>query len=28
VHDGVEHPRPITRWAWYRHVADWLLVRP
>jgi hypothetical protein len=27
VHDGVEHPRPVTRWAWYRHVADWLLVR-
>ena len=27
VHDGVVHPRPITRWAWYRHVADWLLVR-
>jgi hypothetical protein len=28
VHDGVEHPRPITRWAWYRHFTDWLLVRP
>ncbi len=28
VHDGVRHPRPVTRWAWYRHVADWLLVRP
>jgi hypothetical protein len=27
VHDGVAHPRPVTRWAWYRHVADWLLVR-
>ena len=27
VHDGVVHPRPVTRWAWYRHVADWLLVR-
>ncbi len=27
VHDGVTHPRPVTRWAWYRHVADWLLVR-
>jgi hypothetical protein len=27
VHDGVEHPRPVTRWAWYRHVADWHLVR-
>jgi hypothetical protein len=23
----VQHPRPITRWAWYRHAADWLLVR-
>ena len=28
VHDGVAHPRPVTRWAWYRHVTDWLLVRP
>jgi hypothetical protein len=28
VRDGVPHPRPVTRWAWYRHVADWLLVRP
>jgi hypothetical protein len=27
VHDGVTHPRPVTRWAWYRHVADWHLVR-
>jgi len=27
VRDGVVHPRPMTRWAWYRHVADWLLVR-
>ena len=27
AHDGVAHPRPVTRWAWYRHVADWLLVR-
>ncbi len=27
VHDGVEHPRRVTRWAWYRHTADWLLVR-
>jgi hypothetical protein len=26
VHDGVAHPRPVTRWAWYRHVADWFLV--
>jgi hypothetical protein len=28
IHDGVPHPRPVTRWAWYRHVTDWLLVRP
>jgi hypothetical protein len=28
VHDGITHPRPVTRWAWYRHVTDWLLVRP
>ena len=28
AHDGVVHARPVTRWAWYRHVADWLLVRP
>jgi hypothetical protein len=28
VHDGTTHPRPVTRWAWYRHVTDWLLVRP
>lgn len=28
THDGVEHPRPVQRWAWYRHVADWRLVRP
>ncbi len=28
VHDGAAHPRPVTRWVWYRHVADWLLVRP
>ena len=26
--DGVPHPRTVTRWAWYRHTADWLLVRP
>jgi len=25
--DGVPHPRPVTRWTWYRHTADWLLVR-
>jgi hypothetical protein len=28
VRDGVRHPRPVTRWAWYRHVVDWLLVLP
>ena len=28
VLDGVPHPRAVTRWAWYRHPADWLLVRP
>ena len=28
VLDGVPHPRTVTRWAWYRHTADWLLVRP
>jgi hypothetical protein len=28
VLDGVAHPRAVTRWAWYRHTADWLLVRP
>jgi hypothetical protein len=26
--DGVPHPREVTRWVWYRHTADWLLVRP
>ncbi len=26
--DGVEHPRPLPRRTWYRHTADWLLVRP
>ncbi len=26
--DGVPHTRAVTRWAWYRHTADWLLVRP
>ena len=25
--DGVPHPRPVRRWAWYRHTEDWLLVR-
>ena len=28
VADGVEHPRPLERRTWYRHTADWLLVRP
>jgi hypothetical protein len=28
VLDGVPHPRPVRRWSWYRHTADWLLVRP
>jgi hypothetical protein len=28
VLDEVAHPRAVTRWAWYRHTADWLLVRP
>jgi hypothetical protein len=27
VIDGVAHPRPVPRWTWYRHTADWLLVR-
>ncbi|MCA1655174.1 MAG: hypothetical protein LC635_01610 [Pseudonocardiaceae bacterium] len=22
VRDGVEHPRPMTRWTWYRHTED------
>jgi hypothetical protein len=22
VHDGVTHPRPVTRWTWYRHTED------
>ena len=26
--DGVEHPRQVNRWSWYRHTTDWLLVRP
>ena len=26
--EGVPHPRPVTRWTWYRHTSDWLLVRP
>lgn len=28
VVDGVPHPREVTRWTWYRHTADWRLVRP
>lgn len=28
IADGVPHPRPLERRAWYRHTADWLLVRP
>jgi hypothetical protein len=28
VADGVQHPRPVPRRTWYRHTADWLLVRP
>jgi hypothetical protein len=28
VCDGVPHPREVRRWTWYRHTADWLLVRP
>jgi hypothetical protein len=28
VVDGVPHPRPVPRWTWYRHTADWRLVRP
>jgi len=28
VADGVAHPRPLPRRTWYRHTADWLLVRP
>lgn len=28
VCDGVAHPRPVERFTWFRHTADWLLVRP
>jgi len=28
IADGVAHPRPLPRRTWYRHTADWLLVRP
>jgi hypothetical protein len=24
--DGVEHPRPVKRWTWYKHTEDLLLV--
>jgi hypothetical protein len=27
VLDGVVHPRPVTRWTWYRHTEDLRLVR-
>ena len=27
VSDGVEHPRPVTRWTWYRHTEPLRLVR-
>jgi hypothetical protein len=25
--DGVPHPRPVTRWTWYKHTEDLRLVR-
>lgn len=28
VRDDAAHPRSMTRWAWYRHTEDLLLVRP
>ncbi|WP_243790387.1 hypothetical protein [Saccharopolyspora gloriosae] len=28
LRDGVAHPRPVGKWAWYRHTEDLLLVRP
>ncbi|WP_312859310.1 hypothetical protein [Pseudonocardia xinjiangensis] len=28
VSDGVAHPREVPRWTWYRHIENWLLVRP
>ncbi|MFR9730456.1 hypothetical protein ACL03H_14625 [Saccharopolyspora sp. MS10] len=28
LRDGVPHPRPVGKWAWYRHTEDLLLVRP
>jgi hypothetical protein len=27
VCDGVPHPRPVSRWTWYRHTEDLRLVR-
>lgn len=27
VKDGVNHPRPVERWTWYRHTEDLRLVR-
>jgi hypothetical protein len=27
VSDGVAHPRPVTRWTWYRHTEDLRMVR-
>lgn len=27
VRDGVAHPRPMTRWTWYRHTTDLRVVR-
>ncbi|WP_028925577.1 diacylglycerol kinase family protein [Pseudonocardia acaciae] len=27
LHDGAPHPRPVTRWTWYKHTEDLRLVR-
>ena len=27
IRDGVTHPRPMTRWTWYRHTEDLLAIR-
>lgn len=27
VRDGVPHPRPVSRWTWYRHTEDLRVVR-
>jgi hypothetical protein len=27
VYDGVTHPRPVTRWTWYRHTEDLRAIR-